>query len=504
MSVYLGFDVGTQSVKALCYDAEENRVVARASSELELISRDDGSREQIANWWLAAMQDCCSKMDARHRSAVVAIGVSGQQHGFVALGDDGSVLAPVKLWCDTSTNAECEQIMEAFGGAEKCLKQVGNPILPGYTASKIRWLKNHKPDSYQKLNTILLPHDYVNFWLTGEKSMEAGDASGTGLLDIRERQWHSKMLRALDPDRDLRECLPQLSGANDCSGRLREEAANALGLPAGIPVSAGGGDNMMAAIGTGNIAPGRMTISLGTSGTLFAYSDQPVVDEAGDLAAFCDSTGGWLPLLCTMNCTVSTEVTRAAHSISLSEIDQRVTDTPVGAGGVMTLPFFNGERTPNLPSAKASVFGLTESNYSANNLLRSAMESSIFGLKVGLTAFQSHGFDIDSVRLTGGGAQSLAWQQIVADVFDVSVSALSEQEAAAFGAAIQAQWMHSHECGRNEPLVSLCDASVHIEQQRAPCAEAADRYKNLYAQYLQHVDVIKNLYDPTESKLESD
>ena len=213
------------------------------------------------------------------------------------LAADARVLAPVKLWCDTATSTECDEIAARFGGQQRCIEKVGNAILPGYTASKIAWLKNHHPELYADLATILLPHDYLNHYLTGELVMERGDASGTGLLDIRARDWHAGMLAAVDPDRELSECLPPLIGAADTVGTLRRPLAEQLGLPAGTPVACGGGDNMMAAIGTGNMTEGRLTMSLGTSGTLFAHADAPCIDPAGELAAFCSSTGGWLPLL---------------------------------------------------------------------------------------------------------------------------------------------------------------------------------------------------------------
>ena len=185
------------------------------------------------------------------------------------------MLAPVKLWCDTATTAECEEIASAFGGQDRCIEEVGNPILPGYTAPKIRWLRNHRPDAYAALATVMLPHDYLNFYLTGERFTECGDASGTGLLDVRERQWHEGMLAALDDERDLSACMPPMIGAGEAGGTLPVAVASSLGLPPGIPVACGGGDNMMAGIATGNLLPGRLTVSLGTSGTMFAYSDAP-------------------------------------------------------------------------------------------------------------------------------------------------------------------------------------------------------------------------------------
>lgn len=496
MTCYLGIDVGTQSVKALCFDAETRRVLATTSAPLDLVSREDGTREQEARWWISALHSCLAQLAPDVKASVAAIGVSGQQHGFVPLAANGEVLAPVKLWCDTVTGPQCEQIMSALGGVEHCIREVGNPILPGYTASKILWLKQHHPDVYQQLNTILLPHDYLNYYLTGKLVMECGDASGTGLLDIRERRWHAGILRALDAQRDLSACLPGLVNAGDFIGELRNGVARELGLPVGTPVSCGGGDNMMAAIGTGTVAPGRLAVSLGTSGTLFAYADQPVVDDTGTLAAFCDSTGGWLPLLCTMNCTVATELTRNMLGVSLEQLAECVAGAPVGSEGVITLPFFQGERMPNLPNGRGCVHGLNHGNYTPANLLRSAMESAVYGLRAGLDIFRRGGCDISSVRVTGGGAKSAVWRQMVADIFALPVFVQKVDEGAALGAALQACWVHRKSQGDDLTIAELVDAALELDDSRTcePCLENTVSYAKHYQRYLQHVEAIFPLY----------
>ena len=494
--VYLGIDIGTQSVKTLFYDADKGRVVAITSYPLNMISRQDGAREQLAQWWIEALRNCLSQVSSDIRQCVAGISVSGQQHGFVALGTNGDVLAPVKLWCDTSTIAECEKITDNFGGPERCISEVGNPILTGYTAPKILWLKNNKPNAYQKLETILLPHDYINLYLTGERVMECGDASGTGLLDVRHRCWHTGMIMAVDQDRDLALCLPPLVDSNSAIGKLRAEVAAELGLPAGIRVASGGGDNMMAAIGTGSVCPGKVSVSLGTSGTIFGYSDKPIVDPHGDLAAFCSSTGGWLPLLCTMNCTVSTELTRGILGLNIQEMEQKIQASKPGANGVVTLPFYNGERTPNLPAAKASIFGLDTENYSAENLLRSAMESAVFGLRMGLDVLRRNGFKINSIRLTGGGSASKSWRQMTADIFNMPVSVQKVDEGAALGAALQAMWVDQKYKGSGLTIAEL--VNQHLEQDVAsdciPLAENVAEYRNYYQRYLTHLDVVTPVY----------
>ena len=210
--------------------------------------------------------------------------------------------------------------------------------------------------------------------------MEAGDASGTGFLNVRDRTWSQKMLAAIDPERDLTECLPILRFENEAIGALRPGVAETIGLPAGVPVSIGGGDNMMGAIGTGNVAEGRMTMSLGTSGTVYAFSKKPVIDPKGQIAAFCSSNGGWLPLMCTMNCTVSTEFARRLFDADIDDFESIVARARQGSGGILTLPFFNGERTPNLPRGKGCLVGIDSINATPENIMRSAMEGCDFRL----------------------------------------------------------------------------------------------------------------------------
>lgn len=489
--MYLGIDVGTQSVKALIFDPDGAGVAAVHSAPLALTSADDGTREQLADWWVSALKAAVTGLPAGLRRAVRGMGVSGQQHGFVPLGAGGDVLAPVKLWCDTATVAQCEEIIAAFGGTRACIDALGNPILPGYTAPKIRWLCQHRPDVYAQLDTILLPHDYINYVLTGERVMEAGDASGTGLLNVYTRTWHAGMLETLDPDRDLAAALPQLVPADQPIGELRAIVASELGLPAGIPVAPGGGDNMMAAIGTGSVASGRMTVSLGTSGTLFASADAPVVDPAGNLAAFCSSTGGWLPLVCTMNCTVATELGRGLFDLGIAAFEAEVNAARPGSGGVMTLPFFNGERTPNLPGGKGCVLGLTEDNYRRGNLLRSAMEAAVYGLRAGLDTFRALDCPVQRIRLTGGGAGSASWRQMVGDVFNMRVEVQASDEGAALGAALQSLWVE-----QGGDIAGLVDGLLALDESRCcdPTAEAVYAYERHFENYLRHVQAVTPLY----------
>lgn len=493
----IGVDLGTQSVKVIIYHPKMREVLAVQSQPLELISKGDGSMEQQASWWVDAFKKCVNAFDQDLKKTLVAIGVSGQQHGFVPVSESGTILAPVKLWCDTSTTVECQEIMEALGSADKCIEIAGNSIAVGYTASKIRWLKKNKPEAYASMTSIMLPHDYLNFYLTGNHTMECGDASGTGLLNVKTRTWSKSVISAVDGERDLSRCLPNLIEADDIAGVIKQDVAQELDLPRNIVVSAGGGDNMMAAIGTGNVQSGQLTASLGTSGTLFAYSDKPVIDKHGELAAFCSSTGGWLPLLCTMNCTVATEQMRDLLEIDLEKMEKLASVIPPGADGVITVPYFNGERTPNLPNAKASVFGLDGRNTTNAHLIRSTMEAAIFNLKAGLEAFERCGMSFNAVTLTGGGAKSALWRQICADILNLPVRVLTNEENAAFGAAIQAYWAHKKHTGLPKSLETICEDHLFEDKNKgcSPNPESVNRYKEIYKDYQAFVALISQHYN---------
>ncbi|MEM1174839.1 MAG: xylulokinase [Pseudomonadota bacterium] len=492
MRTVLGIDLGTQHLKVLFYDFENREIIASESAALDLYQGEQGEAEQHAHWWTNALRKSLQKVGREVRQSALAIGVSGQQHGFVPVDDAGEVLAPVKLWCDTSTGSECDAITQAFGGAERCIAEVGNPILPGYTASKVRWLRDSHPNLYEKMATILLPHDYLNFVLTGERCMEAGDASGTAFFDVRQRQWSEGMLRAIDPDRDLRECLPEVRISNDAIGRLRSSLAAELGLPAYLPVSVGGGDNMMGAIGTGNVKAGSVTMSLGTSGTVYAFSDTPVTDPAGNIAAFCSSTGGWLPLLCTMNCTVSTELMRDLFDSSISGFESQIASANRGSDGVITVPFFNGERTPNLPNAKGVILGLDGLNVKRENLLRSAVEGATFALRFGIDELRKLGTSTAEIIATGGGSKSTTWRQIIADICDTPVVVPANEEGAAFGAALQALGVLEQEMD----LEAIVEAHVSRDDSKScePRPSAVHFYRDVYDDYRSAVAHTAQLY----------
>ncbi|HAB15060.1 MAG TPA: xylulokinase [Verrucomicrobiota bacterium] len=482
-TLLLGIDSGTQSTKALVVEARTGKVLAEGASKYDLIpDLPPGAKEQHPATWIQATTRAIKtalKAAQASGSEVVALGVSGQQHGFVPLDAAGEVIRPAKLWCDTSTAAECAEITEALGGLKATIKALGNSVVPGFTAGKILWLKKHEPKNFARLATVLLPHDYLNFWLTGERFMEYGDASGTALMDVRKRQWSAAAVQAIDAD--LAGKLPRLSSSDVPAGKLAPRTAKQLGLAPGILVSAGGGDNMMGAIGTGNTRAGVVTASLGTSGTIYACAEQPVIDPQGEIAAFCDSTNRWLPLLCTMNVTVATEMVRRDFELDHAAFERTAARAPVGSDGLVLVPYLEGERTPNVPDGTGVFFGVRRQTFDAAHFARATMEGVTLGMNYGLRRLAELGVRATQVRATGGGANSKLWRQIMADVFNAEVVTLQVGEGAAYGAAMQALWCWRRTQGEAVGIEEITDAFVKLNARETavPNAENVARYAEL-------------------------
>ncbi len=482
-TLVLGIDSGTQSTKALVIDGSNGNVLGSSAQAYDLLPNlPPGAKEQHPHTWKDATARAVRqalRMARAKNGEVKAIGVSGQQHGFVPLDAEGEVIRPAKLWCDTSTAQECEEIMEALGGLKPVIRALGNAVLPGFTASKILWLKKNEPENFRRLATVLLPHDYLNFWLTGERTMEYGDASGTALMDVKKRRWSLDVLEAIDSG--LAGKLPPLVSSDRPAGFLQPGTASELGLSTEVLVSAGGGDNMMGAIGTGNTREGVITASFGTSGTIYACSEKPIIDPKGEIAAFCDSTNRWLPLLCTMNVTVATEMVRREFNWTHQRMESAAAKVPPGADGLLLLPYLEGERTPNVAEGTGTFMGANARTFTADRFARAAMEGVTLGMNYGLRRLAELGIQPTQIRATGGGANSKVWRQIMADVFNAEVVTLKVGEGAAFGAALQALWCWRREQGEDVAIQDVTDSFVQINKSETalPRPAAVEVYEEL-------------------------
>ena len=483
--LYLGIDCGTQGLKALVYDAGERKVLGIGSVAYGLLANSPDApasrAEQEPSQWVEALYEA-SKIAlaaAAKKCAVESvgpmvrgIGVSGQQHGLVALDSSYTPIRPAKLWCDTESVAEAEELAA----------QLGWGIVASFTATKLLWMQRHEPDNYARLAHVSLPHDYLNYVLTGQLVMECGDASGTGLLDTKTRQWDEAAISMVDPA--LVEKLPRLIGPTEVAGELKESVATRLGVPAGTPVSPGGGDNMMSALGCGCAVKGRVAISLGTSGVIFAKTDEAAQDESGAVCPFLDATGGGLPLLCTLNCASVPEEIRAAAGLERREISALAENEVVGCDGLTLLPYLVGERTPNWPHASGGLIGLRPGHLARPGLLyRAALEGVAFSLREGLSAMKAHGVpdNCSEVVLVGGGSKSVLWRRILADTLQMRIACPAEPESAALGAALQAaavvagasdvgEWI---DAGHPLPLLDVVE----------PNPEVATKYEHAFELY---------------------
>jgi xylulokinase len=489
----LGFDSGTTTCKGVVLDADSGKVLTQASAPHSFVEGlPRGHVEQDPQIWSDAAErvilTCLEKIGER-RNEVVAIGVSAQQHGLVALDDRNQPLRPAKLWCDTSTADQSEKLNRALGNADALVEQTGNVMVPGYTAPKILWLKENEPENFSATRTILLPHDYLNFWLTGERQMEYGDASGTGLLDIRSRTWCEPLAEFID--KGLLTKFPPLRSSTRPVGLLRSALREKFQL-GDILVSAGGGDNMLGAIGTGNITPGRLTISLGTSGTIYTFVETPVVDPRREISAFCDSTDHWLALACTMNMANAVERVRSLFGWEMQALERNVARSEPGANGLTFLPYFHGERLPNLPNGTAVIHGLNSSNTNRHDIARALVEGIVIGLAQGMNRLISLGIEAKELRITGGGAKSAGMRQVIADVFGLPVIGLKVVEGAALGAAIQAGWTYSQTKGEPLQLEKIVKSAVKTDRKMR--AEPRKENRALYADLRgRHADLTRKL-----------
>lgn len=465
MELFLGLDVGTQGTKGLVFDVETSRVVARASSSYDLIGGlAPGAAEQHPDTWVDAVRAVAAELARALGPAwreVRALGVSGQQHGCVLLDEARRVVRPAKLWCDTETADEARELSARLGRA----------VPTGFTASKITWLARREPENWRRTRHVLLPHDYVNARLTGELAMEAGDASGTGFFDVHARRFDERAVAAVDPE--LARKLPRLVAPGECVGELDAHGAELLGLPRGVPVAAGAGDNMASAIGSGATRAGVVVVSLGTSATVFAFSPRPIVDPEGLIAPFCDSTGGWLPLLCVMNATGALEEVCAAFGCDHATLTREAAAEPLGARGLRCIPYFQGERVPDLPRASGALLGIRPGLLRRGLVYRAVLEGVTANLAWGVERLVRLGLDVKRVRVVGGGAQNPLWRELLADAFDADVERLAESESGALGAALQAAWSLACRSGKDLP----CDAfaAAHVRTVGAPTMPVPER-----------------------------
>ena len=492
---FAGLDVSTQSLKIVILDYEADSIVYNDSiiydevlpsyntSNGAIVDQLSGISESNPLMWIDAIQIALDRLKEKGNLLpnVKCISVSGQQHGLVALDVKGKLTRPTsKLWNDHSTQNECDILTKELGGLDEMISEIGNTQRTGYTASKIFHMYRNERSHYNETDSFLLVHNFINWYLTGGViAMEPGDASGTALWDPVRRIW-SKILLDIISD-DLANKLPVVSPSTDSIGYISSYLADQYGFDPQCKIDAGSGDNMYSAVGTGNIIPGTVSISLGTSGTAFTVLEQPFVDPQGEIACFCDSTGNYLPLLCISNMAGGYNTFLEENNLSHSDFDNLLSFTEPGNNGKIIVPWYDGERTPDLPYAAPVYFGFGLKDLNKRSIARSIIEGHILNLNAG---FDKMPIQPKTIHLTGGLSRSRSWCQMIADIFQCQTVPVIG-EGAALGAAIHAAWVWEKESGSQRSLKDIASTFVKFDENLRCIPQEKDKqvYNGLRSLY---------------------
>lgn len=479
--LWLGIDTGTSGTRALLIDRAGKEVAAVTAPHEDIrMEHPLWAEQRPGNWIDAAAQAIRGVLSAAgaHGRDIQAIGLSGQMHGLVILDRTGSVIRPSLIWCDQRSQPQVDFINRTVG-PEKVLASIANPVLTGFTLPKLLWVRDHEPQNFDRVRKLLLPKDHVRFWLTGEFATDVSDASGTALLDVVRRRWSFDMMDALGLDRDI---LPTVHESTDVTGVVSRQTAELTGLAAGTPVVGGGGDQASSAVGNGIVEPGIVSCTLGTSGVVFAHTDKAAYDPLGRVHTFCHAVRDkWHVMGVTQGAGLSLQWLRnqLAPGTGYDALMAEAAAAPAGSQGLFWLPYLMGERTPHLDAnARGGWIGLTAKHTRAD-LIRSVVEGVSYSQKDCLEIIEQLGIPVSSVRVSGGGARSPFWRQILSDVLAKPVVCLENQEGSAYGAALLAM------VGAREfdSVPEACRAAIRETETLMPrhsYAAGYEIYRSLY------------------------
>ena len=501
---FLGIDVGTGGTRALIID-EKGKVLGSATEEhAAFASPEIGWAEQNPeDWWRACGAAVNRALDGARLTGerIACVGFSGQMHGAVMLGVDDAVVRPALIWCDVRTEKQCLDFTRKVG-AERLIRLTCNPALPNFTLTKFLWVREHEPENWRRVHSVMLPKDYVRFRMTGERAIDVADASGTLLLDVAKRSWSDEILQTAEIDKSL---LPQLYESQAVCGAVSSAGASATGLKAGTPVVAGAGDQAAGATGMGIVTPGAVSATIGTSGVVFAATDRPALDSKGRLHTFCHAVAGrWHVMGVTQAAGLSLRWFRDNFGVGAQDgrdpyerLADEASAAPPCCDGLLWAPYLMGERTPHLdPNARGGWIGLTAS-HGRKHMIRSILEGVAFSLRDSFTLFEEMGVPVKSVRLGGGGARSSLWRQIQADVYGLPVEMVEAEEGAAYGAAILA----GVGAGRWSSVDEACGDCVRVESVIEPQKNVVDLMKSHYEAYRRMYPAITSVTSLTSARL---
>jgi xylulokinase len=485
MSYWLGIDVGTGGTRALLVDAQGKLAQAFTSPHEDIrMERPLWAEQRPEDWWDAAQQAIRGVLAQAGitGSDVRGIGFSGQMHGLVMLDAADRVIRPALIWCDQRSQRQVDGINESVG-RDTVLQRTANPVLTGFTLPKLLWVRDNEPGHFDVLRKVLLPKDYIRFRLTGDHATDVSDASGTSFFDVVQRRWSHDVMDRLGLSPTI---LPGVFESRQITGRVSKSGAVATGVAEGTPVVAGGGDQAASAVGNGIVESGTVSCTLGTSGVVFAHMETPAYDERGRVHTFCHAVeNAWHVMGVTQGAGLSLQWFRnqLAPGIAYEALTSEAATAPAGAQGLFWLPYLMGERTPHLDaSARGGWIGIT-ARHTRADLIRSLFEGVSYSQKDCLDIIEAMRVQVRSVRLSGGGARSAFWQQMLADVFGKPVSILENQEGSAYGAALLALVG----TGEYSSVREVCDAVIREvrvveprEQERKLYADGHEIYRKLY------------------------
>ncbi|GIW97546.1 MAG: xylulokinase [Pirellulaceae bacterium] len=492
MGYTIGVDIGTSGTKSLLVDPDGNILSEASASYPVLMPKPLWTEQDPEEWWNATVKTIRAVVKkARVKPAEVqAIGLSGQMHGSVFLDKAGKVIRPALLWNDQRTAAECEEITQRAGGRDELIRMVGNPALTGFTAPKILWLRNHEPRNFARLAHVLLPKDEIRRRLTGELATDVSDASGMLLLDVRNRCWSHELLEKLELDPSL---LAPVYESEEVTGSLRPEVAAQLGLTTDCKVVGGAGDCAAGAVGNGIVRRGILTASLGTSGVMFVHCDEPQFDLQGRLHTFCHAVRGkWHMMGVTLSAAgsmqwfvdkVCPDLATRRGTDAYAVLNGEAAEVPAGCDGLFFLPYLAGERTPHADAnARGCFVGLTAA-HTRGHMARAVMEGVAMSLRESLEIIRQLDVPVREMRVSGGGAKSPLWRQIMADVMNQAACSIQAEQGPAYGVALLA----AVGSGRFKRIEEACRATIQVVQKmppRRPSVRAYDRifpiYQSLY------------------------
>jgi xylulokinase len=489
---WMGVDIGTGGTRALLVDAAGREVAAVTAPHEDMrMERPLWAEQRPEDWARAAVEAIRGVLEKAGASGddVRGVGMSGQMHGLVLLDREDAVIRPALIWCDQRSQPQVDFI-NAKLGKEKVLEYTANPMLTGFTLPKLLWVRDHEPRHFERVRKMLLPKDYVRFALTGEFASEVSDASGTAVFDVIRRRWSFEMMDGLGLDRAI---LPECHESSEISSAISTEAALLTGLKAGTPVVGGGGDQAASAVGNGIVEPGIVSCTLGTSGVVFAHMEKAAYDPQGRVHTFCHAVRGkWHVMGVTQGAGLSLQWLRnqLVPGATYDALTEEAATAPAGSQGLFWLPYLMGERTPHLDAqARGGWIGLTAKHTRAD-LIRSVIEGVSYSQKDCLDVVEQLGVTVSSARASGGGARSLFWRQILADVFGKRVARLETQEGSAYGAALLAM-VGTGEYGS---VPQACAATIREADSVEPRAEEAALYARAHEVYRALYPALQPLY----------